>query len=580
VDGQALPYSAAMDPSLLWPDFDEAWILYEDDALIAVDKPAGIPSQAADPSRPDDVVTRLRAFLAARGDDPYLGVHQRLDKDTSGVLVMTRQRDVNAPVAAQFEGRKVDKRYRAAVTGWKRKGEVELRDWLAPGDGGRTRVARKGERGADLAVARVREVSRVADRSVLEVRLETGRTHQARVQLANVGAPIAGDRLYGGSAAPRLMLHASEISLLHPRTNKPLRVQAKAPPELDAWLAGGDAGPRVYDDADALGRTLAGAVRTRYALGHTHEGNATTAFRLVHDAGDALPGLVVDVYGDWLVAELHADDPELYGDEVRKNRVLDALGSLGAEGVYLKVRPKQSSVLVDTRREDLAPKLPVRGAEAPFEIEVLESGVPFGVRLGDGLPTGLFLDQRNNRLRVREASKGARVANLFAYTCAFSVAAARGGAKETVSVDAAATALERGRANFERAGIACGTVHTFVAEDVFAWIARARRKGETYDLVIVDPPSYSSTKKRRFVAKTDYTELAAEAMALVGRGGSLLACANHRGITKGRFRKMLHDAARSAGREVVQAKDLPTPSDFPVPPGGESHLKAVWVKLG
>jgi len=102
-----------MDRAWLWPDFDDAWILYEDDFLIAVDKPAGIPSQAADPERPDDLVTRLSAHLLARGGrEPYLGVHQRLDKDTSGVLVLAKRREANASLAMQFEGRKVEKRYR------------------------------------------------------------------------------------------------------------------------------------------------------------------------------------------------------------------------------------------------------------------------------------------------------------------------------------------------------------------------------------------------------------------------------------------------------------------------------------
>jgi 23S rRNA (cytosine1962-C5)-methyltransferase len=564
------------------PAFDEAWILYEDDDLIAVDKPAGMPSQAADARQPDDLVTRLLEHLSERGGrEPYLGVHQRLDKETSGVLVMAKRREANASLAAQFEGRLVEKRYRAAVVGWpKGRRKATLRDALAMGEGGRARVARVGEKGAQQAVTHVEEVERAGERALLELRLETGRTHQARVQLANAGAPVAGDRLYGGAIAPRLLLHASEILLKHPRTGRPLQVRAPVPEDFAVWLARGDMGAKVYDDPAALARALDRAMTGRFGLFRAQEGpEATTAFRLVNDTGDALPGLAVDVYGDWLVAELHADDPELFADEARKARVLDALFGIGARGVYLKVRPKQASTLVDTRTEALAPKLPVRGTEAEAELEILEDGIPYGVRLADGLQTGIFLDQRANRRRVREASKGKRVLNLFAYTCAFSIAAARGGAARTVSVDAAVTALERGRQGFLRAGIACGTEHVFAAEDVFAWLRRSGKAGERFDIVILDPPSYSSTKKRRFVAKTDYAELAAEAMALVDPGGVLVACANHRGITRSRFRKMLHDAARIAGRELVQAKDLPPPSDFPAPIGGEPHLKAVWARL-
>src|SRR5579871_4874684 len=107
-----------MDPAVVWPDFREAWIVDEDADLLVVDKPAGIASQASDASAPDDLVTRLKSFLARRGGDPYLGVHQRLDRDTSGLLVFARRRSANAKLAQQFEGRHVEKTYVACVSGW------------------------------------------------------------------------------------------------------------------------------------------------------------------------------------------------------------------------------------------------------------------------------------------------------------------------------------------------------------------------------------------------------------------------------------------------------------------------------
>jgi 23S rRNA (cytosine1962-C5)-methyltransferase len=511
-------------------------------------------------------------------------VHQRLDLDTSGVLVMTKRREANAAMARQFEGRKVEKSYLASVTGWPpgRK-RATLRDSLARGGRGEApvRVAKRGERGSEEAVTHGESIARKGDRALLRLTLETGRMHQARVQLAHAGAPVAGDRLYGGAPAPRLLLHASEIALRHPVSDRPLRVRAPAPPELDDWVQRGDLGPAVYDDAAALSRALLRAARRRYAVGAPFDGRGrTTALRLVNGGGDSLPGLAVDVHDDWLVVEMHADDPHLFGDEKRQSAALDALAGLGPRGVYLKVRPKQASNLVETRQEHLAPRLPVRGDPAPDEIEVLEDGVPYGVRLADGLQTGLFLDQRQNRARVQAASAGKRVLNLFAYTCAFSVVAARGGAARTVSVDGSLPALERGRLNFTRAGVALDDRHAFAAEDVFSWLRRASKAGELFDLVILDPPSYSSTKKHRFVAKTDYPDLASQAMACIAPGGVLLACANHRGISRERFRKMIHEAARLAKRAVTQAKDLPAPTDFPAALGEEGHLKAVWVTLG
>lgn len=265
----------------MWPNFRDEWVIHDDGVLLVVDKPAGVPSQAADPKRPDDVVTRLRGFLASRDVEPYLGVHQRLDQPTSGVLVFAARKDANASLAAQFEGRGVEKTYVACVTGWPRGREkATLRDALAPGTDGNVRVAGPRDRGARAAVTHVRVLGRRADRTMLELSLETGRTHQARVQLAHARAPVAGDTLYGGATAPRLLLHASALSLQHPSTGRRVRFVAPPPAEFDAWLAHGDRGEAIFDDAGSLTRALARALERRWGLGRS---GSTTAFRLVNE---------------------------------------------------------------------------------------------------------------------------------------------------------------------------------------------------------------------------------------------------------------------------------------------------------
>lgn len=433
--------------------------------------------------------------------------------------------------------------------------------------------------GAKEAVTHVRVLERKGERALLELELETGRTHQARVQLAHVGAPIAGDALYGGAKAPRLMLHASALAFLHPSNGRRGRFEAPAPREFAAWLDAGDVGEAIYDDEKAFASSLELALERRWGLGRGDAGpRATTAFRLLNEAGDSTPRLAVDVYGDWLVAQLYGDGG-LWADLARRDRVLDRLAALGFNGVYVKVRPKQSNMLVDTRRQEIAPHLPVRGVAAPEQFAILEEGTPLLVRLGDGLSTGIFLDQRANRRRVGAMSAGKSIANLFAYTCAFTVVAALAGSQRTVSVDASAAALERGRANLANAGVLEEGQHSFVAGDVFAWLARTRARGERFDLVIVDPPSYSTTKRGRFVAETDYVDLAAAALGLLASGGRLLACTNHRGISAARFRRTLFDAARKARRDVEQVKDLATPPDFPEAPHAEPHTKSALVTL-
>ncbi|WP_437731643.1 class I SAM-dependent methyltransferase [Sorangium sp. So ce1335] len=583
--------------SELFPDFHAAWVLAEDEDLIVVDKPAFMSTHAPEADRIDDVVTRLRAFLRGRGDaDDYLGIHQRLDRDTSGVLLFTRRREANAAVARQFEGRTVQKTYVAAVAGFgDRAPRGTLRHRLVPAPGGAMRAIaeagagredraaggrKKAAAGADraaagaLAITRYRLLERRGDRALLELRPETGRTHQLRVQLAAIGLPIAGDPLYGGAEAPRLLLHAAELRLDHPATGAPAAFRSPLPAAFEAWLSAAPADPYA-GGVEAVERAMREAAERRYGVARAGD---TTALRLVHGAGDGLPAVSVDLYGEHLVVSLFGGGEGEPGAPPR-DVVLDAAHRLGAKGVYVKVRPKHASVIVDARREEFAPRHAVRGESAPEEFTVLEHGLPFKVRLGDGLSTGIFLDQRENRRRVRELARGARVLNLFAYTGGFSVAAVAGGARESVTVDVSRGAIAWARDNLDAIG-ADPAAHVVVEADVFPWLRAAAQAGQRFDLIVLDPPSFATTKKSRFSAASDFGALAALAFRLLAPGGRLLACTNHRGIARARFRRHLHEAAREAGCDVVQMKDLPDPVDFPSEPGTESHLKSVLATVG
>ena len=557
---------------LVFRDIDDTWIVHASADLIVVDKPAGVPTQAPSAEEPEDIVTRLGRYLAAKGEDPYLGVHQRLDKDTSGLLLFTRRREANAAIAEAFEKREVEKGYVALVEG--RVASKVLRDSLDKVEDGLVKVVRapKGK----PAVTHVETGTRRDGRCDLRLRLETGRTHQARVQLAHAGAPIAGDKLYDGPAAPRLMLHARTLTLAASVLGEKLTLVREPPRSFARWLARGDLGRAVYDDYDALNEALGLAKEARFSLGRSE---TTTCFRLVNEGGDALPFLAVDVYGEHAVVQLYDDGEGLWEERARIDRVLDAVSALGFSGVYLKNRPRQANTLVDTRRDDLAPKAPSRGEPAPDPLTVLEEGVPYAVRLGDGLSTGLFLDQRRNRKLLRVTSAGARVLNLFSYTCGFSVAAAVGGAIATVSVDAAIVALERGREGFRLAGVADLAAHKLVGEDAFAYLERIAKKPERFDVIVLDPPSYSTSKKRRFVAEQDYGELAQKALAVLSPGGRLFASTNHRGISRAKLRRMLFSATEALGLPVAQIKDLPPGSDFPTERGRDPNMKAMLVTL-
>jgi 23S rRNA (cytosine1962-C5)-methyltransferase len=569
--------SARMSLAHLWPSFPPERILYEDDDLVVIDKPVDVSTHAPDAGRSDDAVSRLGRAIAERdrvpADRVYLGIHQRLDRDTSGALLFTRRKSANAAIAAQFEGRRVRKTYVAGVVGWPKKmQEGTLTNFVEPADAGRMRVVeaptkKRGSK-AQKAITSYRVLERQGDRALLELSPQTGRTHQLRVQIAANGAAIAGDRMYGGAPAPRLMLHAARLELSHPTGGEPLVVRAPVPAALETWLDDPHRDP--LRDASLFEARLAEAVGARFALGRSDD---TTAFRLLHGAGDGVLGVAIDVYGEHLLVHFFSDEAR-----AQKDAILDRAFSLGVRGVYLMIHPKQSNTLVDPRKESLAPAQAVRGESAADPLVIRELALAYRVRLGDGLKTGIFLDQRENRRRVRELSAGKRVLNLFAYTCAFTVAAAAGGARQTVSVDASRGALAWGQENL-RENRLDSPAHALVDADVFQWLKLAAKRGDRYDLVILDPPSYATTKTSRFSAADDYAELAASALALVAAGGRLLACTNHRGISVRKFRKRMHDAGRLAGRAMLQVKDLLPPGDFPFPIDGEPDLKSLLVTV-
>ena len=193
-----------------------------------------------------------------------------------------------------------------------------------------------------------------------------------------------------------------------------------------------------------------------------------------------------------------------------------------------------------------------------------EEGIPIRTKLGDGLATGIYLDQRANRAWIAAAASGKSVLNLFSYTSLFSVAAARGGATRTVSVDASAVALERARENFIEAGLWDESKHSLVAEDVFAWLARMQRKGERFDLVVCDPPAYSTTKKHRFsTADGGWIELAGLALGVLAPGGQLLAFTNHRKTRVCAFASSFPKAPPAPRSRCPASRTAPTPATFP-----------------
>jgi 23S rRNA (cytosine1962-C5)-methyltransferase len=319
----------------------------------------------------------------------------------------------------------------------------------------------------------------------------------------------------------------------------------------------------------AIDALLGAALEKRRACGLPSA--ETSAYRLVHGAADGLEGLTVDIFERFAVASVYTEE-----QGTRERGWLEALARLALRGVYLKRRPRQANRLAEAERRARAPEHAVHGEDAPEPLVVRERGVPFEVRLGDGLSPGLFLDQRDNRARFAAEAPGKRVLNLFAFTCAFGAVAARAGARETTNVDLSKAILERGKRNYALLGDLPGQ-HRFLARDVLEALPRMERRGERFDLIALDPPSYASSARGRFSVERDYAQLVAGALSVLSPGGVLLACTNHAGITGHELRSRIEEGARSVGRRTRQVEFSPPPPDFPLDPAKPPHLKSAWV---
>lgn len=306
-----------------------------------------------------------------------------------------------------------------------------------------------------------------------------------------------------------------------------------------------------------------------------------TAYRLVHGAADRLPGLAVDRYGGVLVLHLGQTD-------VEPARCVEPLLAgvarvgMAPRAIYVKRHPPQANKLRAGTVRALAPPDPVWGQRVAQEV-ILEEGARFLIRPGDGLSVGLFLDMREVRGWVREVAGVRSVLNLFAYTCGFGVSAALGGAARVLNLDASKRYLAWGRENYALNGLAADQ-RDFVYGDAFDWLGRFARRGERFDLVILDPPSFSTQRggKRggRWVAERDYSALAQAAARCVAPAGTLLAATNHAGISAARFRELLAAGVVAAGRDARPLRQWHEPEmDFPVARGDRPYLKVQALAL-
>ncbi len=505
--------------------------------ILIVDKPGGIATHAteAGPAAAEGLCEHL-----ARAAGAPLFVCHRLDKGTTGVIALATEAAAAAELSALFKERGVSKTY------------LFLTDRAAEADAftvasriekqGSKFVSLPGETNALTAFRRLRTQGRF---SLWEASPETGRPHQIRLHAASRGLPILGDAEHGGTDFPALGLHA--LALRFQLGGETRERVAPAPPYFDdlellanrrlcSWLAAVDRRERW--------------LRSRAMVGPGNApGTGIETLRWIHTEGGPLR---VERLGDVHDFQWFADDPPRENDWADLRRLAELKGWARWR---LHLRRDRGRNPNGQSTWESAPGLPEKWVAS-------ENGLMFEFRAGQGLSSGLFLDQRANREWARTVSRGLDVLNLFCYTGGFSVAAAAGGAAKTVSVDLSRNALEWAKTNFTLNGLD-PAAHEFRAMDAREFLGYAAKKGLFYDLVVCDPPSFGRGGKGVFRIDKDLPALVrACATVLKPRGRLLLSC-NFEGWNENDFAGEIRKAGSGLSFQVPPPPDwdFETPRD-------------------
>lgn len=297
-----------------------------------------------------------------------------------------------------------------------------------------------------------------------------------------------------------------------------------------------------------------------------YQDDLTTAFRLFNQEGDGFGGLTVDLYGDYAVFSWYNS----YVYQIRQT-ISEAFRQVFPEvlGAYEKIRFKG----LDYESAH------VYGQEAPDFFTVLENGVLYQVFMNDGLMTGIFLDQHEVRGSLVDGlAMGKSLLNMFSYTAAFSVAAAMGGASQTTSVDLAKRSRELSQAHFQANGISTDA-HRFIVMDVFEYFKYAKRKGLTYDVIVLDPPSFARNKKQTFSVAKDYHKLISQSLEILNPGGIIIASTNAANVSRQKFTEQIDKGFAGRSYQILNKYGLPADFAYNKKDESSNYLKVISMKV-
>lgn len=297
-----------------------------------------------------------------------------------------------------------------------------------------------------------------------------------------------------------------------------------------------------------------------------YQDDLTTAFRLFNQEGDGFGGLTVDLYGDYAVFSWYNS----YVYQIRQT-ISEAFRQVFPEilGTYEKIRFKG----LDYESAH------VYGQEAPEFFTVLENGVLYQVFMNDGLMTGIFLDQHEVRGSLVDGlAMGKSLLNMFSYTAAFSVAAAMGGASQTTSVDLAKRSRELSQAHFQANEISTDD-HRFVVMDVFEYFKYAKRKGLTYDVIVLDPPSFARNKKQTFSVAKDYHKLISQSLEILNPEGIIIASTNAANVSRQKFTEQIDKGFAGRSYQILNKYGLPADFAYNKKDESSNYLKVISMKV-
>jgi 23S rRNA (cytosine1962-C5)-methyltransferase len=325
-----------------------------------------------------------------------------------------------------------------------------------------------------------------------------------------------------------------------------------------------DPGERI--DAAFVARRVVRACAARDALRDADH----TAVRLLNAESDGLPGVVADRYADTVVLQLSSAGAEAWRDELAA-----ALAAQPAVACIYERSDAEVRVL-----EGLAPRVGVVQGRVSRPLVIREGGLDYRVDIAGGQKTGFYLDQRDNRARVRGHSAARRVLNAFCYTGGFTLAALAGGASHVLSIDSAGDALEVARENVAaNPGLDAARAEWREA-DVFADLRRLRNEAARFDLIVLDPPKFAPTAAHAQRAARAYKDINLLALKLLEPGGLLATFSCSGGVSADLFQKIVAGAALDAGADVTILARLTASADHPVAlafPEGE-YLKGLWLR--